>query len=50
MPDKVGFRNIAIHDYQAINIEIVKTILVKHLKDLEDFYAVILVHFNFAKQ
>ena len=46
----VGFRNIAIHNYQAINVEILKTILVKHLQDLEDFYAVILVHFNFAKQ
>lgn len=50
MQSMVGFRNIAIHDYQAINVEILKTILVKHLKDLEDFYAVILVHFNFAKQ
>ena len=45
-----GFRNIAIHDYQAINVEILKTILAKHLQDLEDFYSVILVHFNFAKQ
>jgi len=32
------------------DVDILKTILVKHLKDLEDFYAVILVHFNFAKQ
>jgi len=46
----VGFRNIAIHNYQTIDIEILKTILVKHLKDLEDFYAAILMHFNFAKQ
>ena len=50
MQSMVGFRNIAIHDYQAINVEILKTILVKHLKDLEDFYTAILVHFNFAKQ
>jgi len=46
----VGFRNIAIHNYQTINVEILKTILVKHLKDLEDFYTAILVHFNIAKQ
>jgi len=44
----VGFRNIAIHDYQAINIEILKTILGKHLKDLEEFYTEILLHFNFS--
>ena len=46
----VGFRNIAIHNYQTINVDILKTILVKHLKDLEDFYTAILAHFNFAKQ
>lgn len=47
MQSMVGFRNIAIHDYQAINAEILKTILTRHLKDLEDFYTGILVHFNF---
>ncbi len=45
----VGFRNIAIHEYQALNVDILKTILVKHLKDLEDFYAAVLLHFNYAK-
>jgi uncharacterized protein YutE (UPF0331/DUF86 family) len=48
MQAMVGFRNIAIHDYQAINIEILKTILGKHLKDLEEFYTEILLHFNFG--
>lgn len=48
MQAMVGFRNIAIHDYQAINIDILKTILGKHLKDLEEFYTVILLHFNFS--
>lgn len=33
-----GFRNIAIHDYQAIDIKILKSILSSNLKDLEDFY------------
>jgi len=47
MQSMVGFRNIAIHDYQAINAEILKTILVRRLKDLEDFYTGVLVHFNF---
>jgi len=48
MQAMVGFRNIAIHDYQAINIDILKTILGKHLKDLEKFYTEILLHFNFS--
>jgi uncharacterized protein YutE (UPF0331/DUF86 family) len=50
MQAMVGFRNIAIHDYQVINVDILKTILIQHLKDLEEFYTVILVHFNIAKQ
>jgi len=33
----VGFRNIAVHDYQKINLDIVKQIIEKHLKDLKDF-------------
>ena len=33
----VGFRNIAVHDYQAVNIDIVRTIIEKHLGDFEDF-------------
>ena len=49
MQSMVGFRNIAIHAYQSINVEILKTILVKHLKDLEDFYSRILLHFKFVK-
>ncbi len=50
MKAMVGFRNIAIHDYQSINIEILKAILTEHLKDLEDFYTKILTHFKFAKK
>lgn len=29
----VGFRNIAVHDYQAINLEILEQIVAKHLGD-----------------
>jgi len=46
MESMVGFRNIAIHDYQTINRDILKSILVKNLKDLEDFYTTILLHFK----
>jgi len=30
----VGFRNIAVHDYQAVNIDIVENIIKKHLDDV----------------
>ena len=42
----VGFRNIAVHDYQSINVEILKSILQHHLKDLEDFYSTIIQYFK----
>ena len=29
----VGFRNIAIHDYQKLNLEIVRSVLSEHLAD-----------------
>ncbi len=45
MQKMVGFRNIVIHDYQEINIEILKSILTKHLSDFEKFYKQILKKF-----
>ncbi|MFT8312638.1 MAG: DUF86 domain-containing protein [Clostridium sp.] len=33
----VGFRNIAVHDYQTVNLDIVKGIIENHLKDLKNF-------------
>lgn len=33
----VGFRNIAVHDYQKINIKIVQMIIEKHLGDFNEF-------------
>jgi len=39
----VGFRNIAVHDYQKINLDIIKQIIEKHLKDLKDFAEKILM-------
>lgn len=38
----VGFRNIAVHDYQTIDLEIVKNIIELHLGDLEEFTSVVL--------
>jgi len=33
----VGFRNIAVHDYQSLRIEILQSILDKRLHDFEEF-------------
>jgi uncharacterized protein YutE (UPF0331/DUF86 family) len=33
----VGFRNVAVHDYQELNLDIVKQIIEKHLKDFIQF-------------
>ncbi len=33
----VGFRNIAVHDYQKLNLDIVRSILQERLKDFRDF-------------
>ena len=48
MESMVGFRNIAIHDYEVIDKEILKSILSGNLKDIEDFYTTLLLHFKFA--
>ncbi|MEW6378287.1 MAG: DUF86 domain-containing protein [bacterium] len=32
-----GFRNIAVHDYQALNLDIVRRIVEEHLQDFLDF-------------
>ena len=37
MQNMTGFRNIAIHDYNEINEEILKEVIEKHLNDLLEF-------------
>jgi uncharacterized protein YutE (UPF0331/DUF86 family) len=37
MKKMVGFRNLAVHDYQNISLDIVKSIVEKHLGDFETF-------------
>ena len=46
MQGMVGFRNIAVHNYQSLDGEILKSILDKHLEDLEEFYVEVLEHFG----
>jgi uncharacterized protein YutE (UPF0331/DUF86 family) len=48
MQRMVGFRNIAVHDYQNIDVEILKNILRSNLADLETFYDRIVKHYKLA--
>jgi uncharacterized protein YutE (UPF0331/DUF86 family) len=38
----VGFRNVAIHDYQKLNLDIVRSIVVDRLDDFLEFTAILL--------
>lgn len=38
----VGFRNIAVHDYQALKVDILEAILDKHIDDFKQFTKVVL--------
>ncbi|SRR5260221_13644003 len=42
MERMVGFRNVAVHDYESINPDILKSIVQHHLKDIEEFYTTLL--------
>lgn len=44
MKAMVGFRNIAVHDYQEINLEILQKILENHLVDFLQFTRTILLY------
>lgn len=37
MKKMIGLRNIAVHDYQQLNIAIVQSVVTKHLVDFEQF-------------
>ena len=37
MKSMVGFRNIAVHDYKALNLKVVQVIVESHLKDFSDY-------------
>jgi len=39
----VGFRNIAVHDYQAIELNILQAIIEKHLSDFKTYAEAILL-------
>ena len=37
MKRMVGFRNVAVHDYTKLSLEVVKVIITKHLSDFLAF-------------
>lgn len=42
MEKMVGFRNIAVHDYQKLSVDILKSIIHHKLGDFEEFYSAVL--------
>ena len=42
MQAMVGFRNVAVHDYQRLNFEIVESILEDHLNDFRAFSSAVM--------
>lgn len=37
MKSMVGFRNIAVHNYESVNIKVVQMIIEKHLDDFKEY-------------
>ena len=48
MKKMVGFRNIAVHEYQELDVSVLKSILTKNLKNLEDFYTAVIRYYDMA--
>lgn len=46
----VGFRNIAIHEYQKLNLDIVRAIAEEHLTDFTDFAQQVLTTNGFRER
>jgi len=42
MISMIGFRNLSIHEYEKINLDILSAILDNHLSDLKDFAAILI--------
>lgn len=42
----VGFRNIVVHEYESVNLDVLKNIVQYHLVDIETFYTTILTHYK----
>ncbi|PIR17530.1 MAG: transcriptional regulator [Deltaproteobacteria bacterium CG11_big_fil_rev_8_21_14_0_20_49_13] len=46
MISMVGFRNIAVHEYSEVDTDVLRSILKENLKDIEDFYALVLERYK----
>ncbi|HHT9134082.1 MAG TPA: type VII toxin-antitoxin system HepT family RNase toxin [Candidatus Avalokitesvara rifleensis] len=46
MASMVGFRNILIHEYEDINLDIVYNILHRHLDDIDEYLLTVVNHFK----
>lgn len=46
MKAMVGFRNIAVHNYQVVNLQVVEMIIKNHLDDMLKFRAIILKEYS----
>ena len=46
MVSMVGFRNILVHEYQDVDLDIVHNILSKHLKDIDEYLLAVLDYFT----
>lgn len=42
----VGFRNVLVHEYEDINLNIVNNILRHHLKDINEYLLAIVNYFK----
>ena len=42
----VGFRNILVHKYEEMSLEILHNITQKHLSDIDDFLLTVVRHLN----
>ncbi len=46
MTSMVGFRNLAVHEYEVLDVEVLRSILQHHLSDLEAYSRMILIHYR----
>ena len=49
LKNMVGLRNIAVHEYQELNLDIVEFVIVNRLKDLEQFTDIMLKLLSVSK-
>lgn len=46
MKQMVGFRNIVVHEYEKVDLDIVYTVWKKHLSDIEKFCKAVILKYN----